>query len=640
MASQSIMSQLSLCRRCPKYASTPELGHVRCSKHRLCAGETGWEPEQCDACLEFRDSLSLMSTSSRKDALHQLRNMLNRMQQNIKRPNSSWRFHDKRSDFLHLASPSPAPSSQLTSAETVGSPIAVTPSPMPSPTQQPPQVVTPPPPSVQGNVSPRLVDAHQLRDVFRPLFDDMTAHLTQALSQGPISHASQTAPLMGQVVEGDPELEDEPHSRSASPASFHSRHSPSPQPMVLPSSGGTLGSSRPAFFWDLDYMWFYLTDAHRIEGHKVRLDDGKFKEFIRHPTYHDAVRPVPDTSHTDSPYMSASRAHETLASFLGADRDPSDKLGHRKRSFRLRLTDSSGLAHALRIVQNCSPSVLHSLLTDDKQNLTNTFPSSAFDDALVVNFTSGWELSPNSDYQKWAKDELLCLREASQSLSLSYIIHLPKTFLLKEKATRARLVTVLSAFGSLDKMIEKAKNDACQADSLRAIARLFLPCLKDATSLWITEKFEVRRAALQFSTTPAATRLYLSEVWEPTLFASAEILTLASTDHMRQGFKSMLGLSYTTNERFKKTPAAVLSAKSSKRKRSKSPVQKPFRPKTYSNQGQSTFRTNRPSQFKASSKSNQFPRFQQKKKKPFPGKGQAAKTNASGGPRGPHQQKS
>ena len=89
-----------------KYATDPIVGHFRCSGHRDCAGETHWEPDNCDVCLKLRENYSLMAKDERDTTLSELRRMLKRMCGNLSKEKQEWEFRSILNDFLEEEVPS------------------------------------------------------------------------------------------------------------------------------------------------------------------------------------------------------------------------------------------------------------------------------------------------------------------------------------------------------------------------------------------------------------------------------------------------------------------------------------------------------------------------------------------------------
>ena len=98
------------CDSCLNYENNSILGHFNCSAHRDCAGELGWNPENCEICLQFKENYALMNTEERNSALKSLKWMLKRMQKNFSTEGFSWEFLNIRDNFLEENINSPQPS--------------------------------------------------------------------------------------------------------------------------------------------------------------------------------------------------------------------------------------------------------------------------------------------------------------------------------------------------------------------------------------------------------------------------------------------------------------------------------------------------------------------------------------------------
>ena len=471
-------------------------------------GEQEWEPENCNSCLQFQNNLVTLSPEMQKQSRKILKNVLRKMKKAAK--TSSWHFKQKRSEFLKNIE------SNTTSIDTRSEPSTPR-----SDTVQD-NIVTQY--TSSGSMSNRsdiaqddLLDENntihednsnaqpdteptfglsQLVQAFKPLFEDMTIQLGRALHAGPVSTVSRST---------SPDV----HRDTLQQKSLIHNYEP----------------ERPPFFTEFGHFWFYLTHQHRLEGHKVWLNN-ELKEFIRHPSKPDAIRTIEDTVH-DSPYMTSYQAHETLISFFGADKVASDKLGPHNRSFRLPLDEDSGLAHALRILHSCTPTALFTIHTGDKKSIASAYTPSAFEAASVINFTSGWNLTTNSDYPKWAKNEVINLKQVSEALRLKWMVYVPPKIMQAEKCARNILVEHISGLAMLNRNIKEAEGPR-QASGLQATAKQFLPILKDLTIKWVQAKYEVRRVALQNPTSALADRLLLSDVWASTLFQQSEIDAIRS----------------------------------------------------------------------------------------------------------------
>ena len=102
------------CDSCLRYANEGILGHFTCSAHRDCAGKEGWAPDNCTACLQFRENYSTMNTEDKNAALKDLRWMLKRMESNFSTGDFTWGYLNARDIFL--GEPINSPESSLSHA--------------------------------------------------------------------------------------------------------------------------------------------------------------------------------------------------------------------------------------------------------------------------------------------------------------------------------------------------------------------------------------------------------------------------------------------------------------------------------------------------------------------------------------------
>ena len=171
-------------------------------------------------------------------------------------------------------------------------------------------------------------------------------------------------------------------------------------------------------------MWFYLTHEHKVEGHKLWLDN-ELLPFIRHPSKHEAVRTIEEIE-DDLPYMSAYQAFQTMLINFGANKVASDKLGPKSRSFRLHLEEKSGLSQAIQILHTCTPEALHHLHTGDRQKFFTSFSTATFEAAASIHFISGWNFADDSDFLKLLRMKLctyLKWQEIYNSIHSTYMYH-------------------------------------------------------------------------------------------------------------------------------------------------------------------------------------------------------------------------
>ena len=253
--------------------------------------------------------------------------------------------------------------------------------------------------------------------------------------------------------------------------------------------------------------------------------------------------------------------------------------------FRLHLDEKSGLAQALQILHTCSTSALQSIHSGERKNFSSSFTTSTFEAASAVHLISGWNFTSESDYLKFAKDETINLKTASAALKIySFVIHVHPKILQTEKSARKVLIECISGLAMLDRNITEIK-DPSQASSLSATARQFLSILKEITSKWLEAKYEVRHMALQYSTSPLADSLMISDGWTSDLFSPSEVKALITSDVTHKGTMSILRMTHKRNEEIKKKQnnKCLCFIKRPYRERSRSPNKReelPFRHKS------------------------------------------------------------
>ena len=615
------------CINCTSYAKRPDkIGHINCPRHRPCSGDEEWEPENCVSCRLFRHNLGSLSHKMHSQALYSLTGMLKKMRDSF---DKSWHYHDKKTNFL---GDQLKPSSSSLRSPTIRTEHDLDQS-VPEQVenlQQNEQTVHDNAPAIENNtVNPvsqpgPFFSPQQLAEALRPMFQSLALQ---------IANSSNTRPITPETVRSitpDPE-----------------RFSPIEHYQTPESS---TSEERPPFFTEFGHFWFYVTHRTKIEGHKVWLND-ELKPFIRHPSKPEAIRTIEESAE-DSPYMTRYQAFQTLISFFGADRVSTDKLGPKNRSFRLHLDEKSGLAHAMQILHTCSPSALHNLHSGDRQNFLSAFTSSVFEAVSVVHFSSGWNFTNDSEYFKFAKDEVIDLKKTAEELKIyKYKIYVQPKLLQAERSARRSLIECISGLAMLDRNIAQTK-DASQASSLSATARQFLSILKDITGRWIEAKYAVRQMAIQFSKSPASDSIMLSDVWHAELFAPSEVKAFLSLDLLQRGTMTRLNLSEGKNDKIKKNTNQC-SCYFKRRERSRSPIrqflqsQQPFRSQQpyRSQQGynkEEAYKRKGSTQFQTQAKGKtHYSKSQQKSgKKHFPPKNSYTKTNPAGGYRGSKQEQS
>ena len=583
---------------CPNYASRcDKIGHSNCPIHRLCSGTTQWEPEQCQQCIIFRDNLATLSPNLHKQALDHLKDMLSRMRKYIgidQNIGNQWHFHEKRNAFLgdyrepqQDSAPNSPSNARREQAQDDQCDDAIQ-------------------DQLQQN---QYVPVDYLAAAFRPMFQELSMQIAEAFRP--------TNATPG-------------YSRSNTPT---------------PSLAVQQPTTRPPIFRDLGHLWFYLTHEHKIEGHKLWLNN-ELVPFIRHPTKHEAVRTIEETE-DDTPYMTAYQAFHTMLTNFGAQKVASDKLGPRGRSFRLHLEEKSGLSQAIQILHTCTPDALHNLHTGDRQKFYSSFTTAIFEAAASVHFISGWKFADESDYLKFAKDDVIDLSKEARNLKLHrFQLYVIPKLLNEEKITKRTFLSGISGLAMMDKNIAAA-TDPSQQSSLAATARHFLALLKDLACKWIEAKYEVRLMALQFTDAPAADDLILSDVWCSSLFAPSAVKAFVESDVTHKGTAVMLDMSKGLMQKMQKTNLQCPCSRKKFRARSRSPIRQPFRPQQGSSYDKGrTIANTQPqgasySKNQTKSSSQNYSKPQQKGTgKSFPTKNTSKKPNTSGGSGGPRKQQS
>ena len=391
-------------------------------------------------------------------------------------------------------------------------------------------------------------------------------------------------------------------------------------------------------------MWFYLTDEHKVEGHKLWLDN-ELLPFIRHPSKHEAVRTIEETE-DDSPYMSAYQAFQTMLINFGANKVASDKLGPKSRSFRLHLEEKSGLSQAIQILHTCTPEALHHLHTGDRQKFFTSFSTATFEAAASIHFISGWNFADDSDFLKFAKDEVIDLSKASREIKSQTIqLYVSSKLLNEEKVAKRIFLSAIYGQAMMDRNIAAA-TEPNQQSSLAATARHYLAILKELACKWIEAKYEVRRMALQYTDKPDAADLLLSDVWCSSLFAPSAVKAFLDSDYTRMGTPRRLDMSDAGLHKLKNKNLQCSCSRKNFRKRSRSPLRPPFREQRNSYDKGRTSTSTQPQG--ASYSKNQdkrspqnYSKTQQKGGgKSYPPKNNPKKTNTSGGSKGSKNQQS
>ena len=369
------------------------------------------------------------------------------------------------------------------------------------------------------------------------------------------------------------------HSISATSTPVQDEQSSLPTveaPQVVLGSNFETPKTVLSSFIEGDYTYNLLSEDHKKEGSRIWIN-GKLKDVIMHPSG-KAFRVIKSVEQKDSPYMTPIQAHDALVSFFHASEVSSDKLGPENRSFRLHFDDTSGLAHALRIIKEDTSKALHTLFMGDNQKLYKSISVSAFSPVSMVHFATGWNLTSGSTFMKFAKNEVIDLGSVSNLLRLPYTPSVPSKFLNDEKYARIKFLDGISGISMLDQTIKEVENEnEVTANTLKAVARHFLSGLKDTALNWITAKFIVRQIVLQFSTSSSAIDLLRSDIFEVSLFDPAAVTEIKKHNPQNLTLKDLLDLHQSANDKYVKNPKLADPCNQTK-DRSKSPTRRTIRP--------------------------------------------------------------
>ena len=98
------------CESC-KFRSMPNnqiLGHRECSEHRPCTGNRFWEPQECQACNHYLETMAYMSPVYVSQYLAEFRSMLEQVRTKLRleNPSRDWQYEPILPyffmDYIHL----------------------------------------------------------------------------------------------------------------------------------------------------------------------------------------------------------------------------------------------------------------------------------------------------------------------------------------------------------------------------------------------------------------------------------------------------------------------------------------------------------------------------------------------------------
>ena len=531
------------CSDCHKLSAAPVVGHFKCIKHRACSGQQYWEPEVCDACSLFKFNLKGYQNEKRDESLDELYNILQETSNEFSNDEVTWGFTDIFSSFFDLQ---PSQADPIEDGELIDNPET-----QGDETNE--GGVTVPDATIQNQSQPRD----------QPTTNDILCRMIDRLDD--ISGALQ--PIISHIHSRDANTDDRPRKRRRSPSprrsdsddsyesdyqsdSHHSRHH-----NRSPANDSRTRTSRKRGneFFEQDSSIYFYADNYRRAGSRVWFN-GQLRDAKWHPTV-DAFTLL-NSSTSETPYMSSIKAHESLVSHFRATQDPTDKPGFDRKAYRVPFDDSTGFAHALRLIQQETPDALHYLYTNDLSNFWKLFSNSGFKPSTMVNFSSGWALTDRK-YLEWAKKDKLNTWKFSREVVLSYTPFVPTKFLDEECRTRARVTDAITGLSMLDSLAKEVKSNVTIHTSVEAIARHYLSVLSEATLRWYITKMNVRKIVLQGSQAPQAVELIESNMWEPDIFGKDVVKRVIDSDVPRLGIQKRLGLSVYTNNYYKGNPNQV-----------------------------------------------------------------------------------
>ena len=123
---------------------------------------------------------------------------------------------------------------------------------------------------------------------------------------------------------------------------------------------------------------------------------------------------VSKRSHQEEiPYMSAYQAHDTILAFQNLQPSPVIRDNLNRKCYTRHFTESSGLAKALRILQEDTPTITNRLCRRKKDDKGATpFAQDTFRPVSMANFETGWTLT-GSNYMDWAKGATINLENVA-----------------------------------------------------------------------------------------------------------------------------------------------------------------------------------------------------------------------------------
>ena len=506
------------CLSCEKYQANPRLGHTKCSVHRDCCGEYLWEPNNCEHCMLLRENYASMTTEERNALLQDLKVMLARMRFNKKARKVDWEYRMIVASFFDTNCPSTATPASY-SDENRDSPSDYTDN-----------------YNSDGNIKQAAKD--QSDDAQER--DDNIPDLEQAIDGLDKDTLVSLLRASLQKARGAQQSKDSKYQENKKSRRRKRHHSPDHstsgsewerpfQPRLVElvdplDQPGASNQDNLDNFIDNNNgeLYLYVKPYHTFPSSSTVTLNGVVTPIKWHHTRQ--AFSVSKRSHQEEiPYMSAYQAHDTILAFQNLQPSPIIKDNLNRRCYTRHFTESSGLAKALRILQEDTPTVTNRLFRRKKDEKGATpFSQDTFKPVSMANFETGWTLT-GTNFMEWAKGAIINLENVANELDLDYIPVVPIKYLEAEKEARAKLTNHMSGMDMLEVLTQGISELPAAANFALAISRHFTPALKDYTLSWITAKHDIRKYVLQGQTTSAAMNLQKSNIWEPTLFGKSVV---------------------------------------------------------------------------------------------------------------------
>ena len=574
------------CAECQTRRDAPISGHSKCAKHRACSGPQSWQPDDCDICLLVKYNILRLPIDDKAKHLDELFNMLKQTAELLSSTDITWEYESIFQEFMGIQGQPQSgqhehgvqdrgenqPDKASSMESEVGHQASQSGDKQPTTNEL-----------LQVMVKEMIGGFKELKGFLLAKPGDRNSGKTEdsgrskARGHSPSTQSEDSDTNHGS---GEPSKRSRRKKRKTKRSERHSRkrqrrsrsssedendstESEYGSDSEICSDSSQSPSSSPHthqaemedkesedFFIEGGAIFFH-TGGRRVTGNKVWFR-GELRD-VRWHTSKNAFSLLGTTSDKETPFMSPNQAHEALVTAFNTVQDPSEKPGLDRKSFRAHFDDNSGLAQALRLIQQSTPDALLCLIRVEQENFWKSLNNPAFKPFSMVNFTSGWNFT-NTSYFEWAKNEKLDPQKFASEASLTFVPAIPNKFLEAELRARAQLVNAISGLGMLDLLAKQLKDNSPTHTATEAISRHFLTFLSDYSLRWYMTKSDIRKIVLQGSLNPFALDLLLSNMWEPTIFSRAAVKKLIESDVPRMGLQHRLEISEAGKVFYYKNP--------------------------------------------------------------------------------------